>query len=998
MHEEKGLKRIAFVALLAVAGLFGISVNTISNNFNQSSLIKEAKAETRYVFFANVAGWAGGESRMANAPSTQQQAEADQSSCFWYTYFNSQSEGEANITPVLSSDIISGSFRIPYSDGSGYYEASHLIKLSVDTSYTKVRFMNYKGVDWGGWLSHGDNRQTKIITLSDVGDKTIICNTYYNGGAVEQYYDQDIYYNFPVQSSDNRNSLWFVPCYRWNDTNYSIDGYKTAYPYIYYQWTSGDGLVLQNWNWPGVKYAYCSDETNHKGVYRFDDVQNSSLKQLTIIYNNNLTGSNNPRLDFSPTSITSWQTGGKNLFAMPTDDNYKGETAVDMAGYTYNCATNAIVVGDFLLDGLSTAAEKTAFSTAHKLEGLSSSFACTIDVVKGDKFRYVLNALRNDNTAAYQSLDFSLSGNDNEADYHGYSTTYVHVYDGSESNEITGASYTNYLTNPSSSIIQFEKSGRIMFKRVTTDPTDLNIRVVFLPDDYDPSGYYVIGAGSFVNGKETWTTSSGLQMNDIGDYQIITEQYLETGDCFQISNGSSSYGFDNIVMQDSLTTSDYFFEAKYNFVTIKPLSEGGTDSYEGWKRELSNYPGVNGGSGETNPVDESLSVYWKTPTGWVDERQGVRCYYGDPSYTEYNTGGESGGGYEVVDSANNIYRNTRKIDDRSYLSGFSVYKNYKAQTTEWITRDSLFNNNIVVKKSGHYTLYLDSDNNINVRVHDNKTGFTIGQPLYLNTNGISWDADAQKVGAYFWNGDNHHSVEMTRVENHRIVNSGATGNSVFECMIPNLGTDVSPIVPINVIFYRAPTINPDNMNNQINQTGTLFFSGTSNTCTLGDWNSGAWSYNTNSYQRAEYLARRFNKDVTCDGGANAPSVTKWNNIGTEYANMCDSSKNILRRTYFKWSPNEDDNEIIKAVSKYDYIIWKYNKSSTIYTDFMTRSSNDSGSTILHNLSNNEIFKPFGVKENNTSIIIVVVASSLSVLSITALSILLVRRKKKEHTN
>ena len=134
-----------------------------------------------------------------------------------------------------------------------------------------------------------------------------------------------------------------------------------------------------------------------------------------------------------------------------------------------------------------------------------------------------------------------------------------------------------------------------------------------------------------------------------------------------------------------------------------------------------------------------------------------------------------------------------------------------------------------------------------------------------------------------------------------------------------------------------------------------------------------------SNDEASSWSTSFLDDISCDPtGVNPPSVDEWNAMKNSYNLLSSSAKEKIKTATAK---ENSSNVIEKAVYKYDYIILKYNKSSTVYEEFITNrvksqiyiSSLDSASNV------------------NCLVILSIAAASTSLLTIAF--ILLDKRRK-----
>ncbi len=133
---------------------------------------------------------------------------------------------------------------------------------------------------------------------------------------------------------------------------------------------------------------------------------------------------------------------------------------------------------------------------------------------------------------------------------------------------------------------------------------------------------------------------------------------------------------------------------------------------------------------------------------------------------------------------------------------------------------------------------------------------------------------------------------------------------------------------------------------------------------------------------AKLIAQTFNTDMTplCTNveGGSSPStlVTKWSTESGYYSKLSSATKNILNGT-----TSSSDSDVLAMRAKYDRIVGKYSGTVDGITDYMGRNpSSLSGMRV----------KLMTGDEN----IVIVVVSSVALISVAALSILIIKNKKE----
>lgn len=161
----------------------------------------------------------------------------------------------------------------------------------------------------------------------------------------------------------------------------------------------------------------------------------------------------------------------------------------------------------------------------------------------------------------------------------------------------------------------------------------------------------------------------------------------------------------------------------------------------------------------------------------------------------------------------------------------------------------------------------------------------------------------------------------------------------------------------------------------------------------GEWHN-VW-ISRNEEASAKHFAQLFNSSVgsICtgiQGGTKSLSDLKnvWgatvaSGLYKDYSEYSDATK-----AYFTGGTATEDADILACIAKYNYVINRYGTSQL--PNFMGRS--DSYKTAVRS------FNPFTIMDgesgDNSTTIIIIIAASVSLLSITALSILLVKKRKR----
>ena len=140
---------------------------------------------------------------------------------------------------------------------------------------------------------------------------------------------------------------------------------------------------------------------------------------------------------------------------------------------------------------------------------------------------------------------------------------------------------------------------------------------------------------------------------------------------------------------------------------------------------------------------------------------------------------------------------------------------------------------------------------------------------------------------------------------------------------------------------------------------------------------------------AKLLAQKFNTALstvctsTVAGGATSQITSAFSTQSGYYSHVTDACQKILNG-----KTASSDADVLAMRTKYDYIVNKYGK--TIAPDYLGR--NPSAKAAIRDFSPLSLF---GDSEDNLSTVIIIAASSVALLSVTALSILVIKKRKNK---
>lgn len=141
------------------------------------------------------------------------------------------------------------------------------------------------------------------------------------------------------------------------------------------------------------------------------------------------------------------------------------------------------------------------------------------------------------------------------------------------------------------------------------------------------------------------------------------------------------------------------------------------------------------------------------------------------------------------------------------------------------------------------------------------------------------------------------------------------------------------------------------------------------------------------YSAAEY-SKVFIDELSCDAtGETAPSTDNWGKLNTRYTNEVgsDAKTTLVSATATEYkNPSSDAQYISEAMYLYDYVMVKYNKTSTVYAKFITGRA-----------SNGLIFNG-AIYSNSNSNNLIAILIVIGIASATAAGLILTIRRRKEN--
>ena len=220
--------------------------------------------------------------------------------------------------------------------------------------------------------------------------------------------------------------------------------------------------------------------------------------------------------------------------------------------------------------------------------------------------------------------------------------------------------------------------------------------------------------------------------------------------------------------------------------------------------------------------------------------------------------------------------------------------------------------------------------------YKNDGGLTSGHGLYV-TACSEWIANisgSTGLYAYFFSADstNAWSARLTPVPGE---------DDLFETEVPEDGgssqTWCGIIITLHTKSEEWPT--------KANQTVDLLYTASNSSYShitvsnsySGEKRQATFSSDFGDSERALLWGANFNESITCDNkGHNDADSDKWDDAKDDYDNAATSVRSLIKEA----TASSTGDELAKAVSKYDDIIYKYGTDAGIisktYSDFLSR--------------------------------------------------------------
>ena len=350
-------------------------------------------------------------------------------------------------------------------------------------------------------------------------------------------------------------------------------------------------------------------------------------------------------------------------------------------------------------------------------------------------------------------------------------------------------------------------------------------------------------------------------------------------------------------------------------------------------------------------------------------------------------------------------------------SDIEVYEHHDldnpvSNKSDYVVDDGTDNHNIKLLKAGYVT-FVRTTSTDTAGIKIIYYSYHNGDALYFDITAVhsTWTADGAIIKAHLWNTDNtsiSYDVEMFEIHGHN------TSNHIYEL---NISTLSSGKIPNMVLFYRKDPNSETwwnktldlNMPNDVKTNKYVLNGykwegeGDNYGKYLGDW-SGAIS----DEERALHYGNYFNSitDGKAGGACSASGQTdhtvlqnSWRLLNDEYNHMATYARGEVWKSAGK-GEGSGGTSLELAMGRYDYIVFTKHYTfetddHTDITDFIGR--NDSpGKSPASAISYKGGFSSLVLNDDNSfSTIIIIIASSISLLSITALSVLVIKKRKSK---
>lgn len=879
MAKKFSIRKLLFVGMLSIAGLFGASSIVIDNISNEKCDILEGKAANyndvaRYsnncpteIFFTTMSRWCGGEDDFLEYLNFQFNNEG------WYRVKNGNYPYPTRILTMYDKE----------NPNNSYIVFGITIPEVKKESWTEIEFNNNGSVAGSNYTG-----KTQIVK-EPYGNNMLVVTTNFTSYDNQNYYWTFFNYDTYTSSTSTKSTLYFAPNSTWGDKNDN----GRCLPRLFISFVDGDiyyGTPTRDTTGRNAAQIDAINQSRKDILYCYDNVPLKEVKEMLITHRAN----NSKWFMYDTDTCRKWYANEfgqrANVFGMNASGDIDWFQHSGMVDYFYDCESKAFISGSFhnsSVEWLGMPSEQYA------LERDGNEYSLTLEITKEDQFELV---------------------------------TYDY--------------YINYGQQPSQVTMNYDY-GWHHYNNIT-----ITLKVNGEVKTTDLSSYYADNGGTYheIVLKKTGIVRFSRSLSSTYEDDELTIDYLEIipEDTKGVFGGETFYIFDNygmfndgsnahlrVYLRDEVDTTRIFAPV---FTTFN----GKINNKKVYVFTVPTYTG-------------------SSPNGWAYFNI-VRC----------NPTGDSEPG-------------------NTPASIQAIWNNYK-----WNQSDDQNMNNAKQYRSWKATGYSSGTINISYENDSSVCGFNSGEKRYLELKGGLWE-HKQSIGIYFFgalfDSEDYHAfvlcdriIEGTEKEN---IYSG----TLYEYIVPTTSAGGKSVKWRNYIVLElneGETTLDSDWSNVKRQTDDCTIDSDFNTIdTLNKMR------NITPRERIIYFSSFFNNELgaTCDfdGNTNYSSLkASWTKVNNQYP-IDDDSKNIFKLV----DKNENGNELEQAAAKYDYIVEKYGSDSSNINNFANRNVVIRPASFL----NVRTIFSFDNGEASFATIVIIIASSISLLSITALSALVIKKRK-----